>query len=426
MSIFEPLSSKSSIFPNFWVELQDLTRKQSQKKVILRKSLIIPSSSSGKIPVLVTLTENSIFYVSPRETIFLAYVKWCVLRSFIEEDENGNIKFGFSLKSSSCSQDFYTDNEEDLNIWVTHLSYLLIMTDFENYYVILKNLDSGQFGSVDLCQDLETNTFFAVKKVSKLILNRPKTLNLLYNEINIQRKLEHPNIVKLFKVFEDNEFVYLVMEYVKEGNLYKRISSAPEISEREIMIFCQNLFQTLEYIHGCGIIHRDLKPENILLQCKDSIFSFKIADFGLACYIKDHERTCSGSPGYIAPEMLRGAPYNSKADIFSAGVISFTLITGFFPFSASNTKETISKNLKCQIPYNSSLMKTVNASAKNFLKKVLNPDPDLRYSANEIVQNDWFKVRKYSEPDTVSTTIKVEGSRDVGGFGRIADRYLKE
>ena len=417
MSIFGPLSSKSSIFRNFWIEVPELPSKQHQKKAILRKPLTIPSSKSGPLPVQVTLTENSVFYVSPQETILLAYVKWCVLSSFREEDENGNIKFGFNLKSSFTSQDFYTPNEEDLNIWVTHLSYLLIMADFEDYYVILKRIDSGQFGTVYLCQDLDSNSLYAVKRVSKSILQRPKSLNLLYNEINIQRKLDHPNIVKLFKVFEDREFVYLVMEYVKEGNLFKRISSAPDMSEREVMIFCQNLFRTLEYIHGCGIIHRDLKPENILLQCRDSICSFKIADFGLACYIKDHERSCCGSPGYIAPEMLKGAPYNSKADIFSAGVISFILLTGFTPFGGSNTKETISKNLKCKIQFTSSLMKTVNPSAKNFLKKVLNPDPDLRHSASEVIQNDWFKIRKYSESDTVSTTIKVEGARDVVGFG---------
>jgi calcium-dependent protein kinase len=426
MSIFEPLCAKSSIFRNFWIELQSLSRKQSEKRVILRKPLIVALDSSTRTTVMMNLIDDSVFYVSGQGKIFLAYVKWSLLRSFTEEDENGDVRFGFSLKTSAGTQDFFTENEDDLNIWVNHLSYILIMSDFDNYFVILKNIDSGQFGSVDLCQDLETNSNFAVKKVSKLLLSRPKALNLLYNEINIQRKLDHPSIVKLFKVFEDNENIYLVMEYIKEGNLFRRISQTSNFSERDVMIFCRDLFQVIDYIHSFGIIHRDLKPENILLLSKDSLYPFKIADFGLSCYIKDFERTCSGSPGYIAPEMLRGAPYNSKADIFSAGVISFILLTGFAPFGANTTKETISKNLKCQVHFNASSMRCVNSSAKIFLKKVLNPDPELRFNAQEVLQVEWFKVRKYSETDTVSTSLKVDGSKEFQGFGKAADRYYRE
>lgn len=425
MSIFEPLSQKGYIFRNLWVEFQSFPDKLRLKSVIFQGTLFLSSKNSDFLQVEMFLTKSGFYYISDQGTIFFAYLKWCLLQTFTEQSSVNSLKFGFSLENSEGTHDFFTNSEAELISWVNYLSFIVIMTNFDDYYLTIKNIDSGQFGSVDLCMELETKLNFAVKKINKSQLKNPKSQNLVFNEINIQKKLDHPNIVQLFKIFEDSEFVYLVMEYVKEGNLLKRIIHQPEIGQFDIMVFTRNMLEVINYIHSKGVIHRDLKPENILITSKDSICTFKIADFGLSCYVRDHESTCTGSPGYIAPEMLRGSPYNSKVDIFSVGVTVFILLTGYSPFGAASPEEIIRKNLKCEILFNSPHVRSVSMIARKFLMKILKADPDLRPSAEEMLNNEWFRERKYSDPETTSTTIRNEAARDFSNFGRVADRYLR-
>jgi serine/threonine protein kinase len=213
------------------------------------------------------------------------------------------------------------------------------------------------------------------------------------------------------------------MEYVREGNLYKRIVQSEEISESETKVFTKNLIEVAGFIHCKGIIHRDIKPENILMTSKDSIFPFKIADFGLACFSKQHETTCAGSPGYMAPEMLRGEAYTLKIDFFSIGVISFILLTGFTPFGANSTRDTIAKNLKCQIPFNSSSIKKLPLQARNFLKKILNPDPEIRPGSVDLLRSDWLRQGKNVDQDNTSTTVKVNFQEVGYSFSNAAENF---
>ena len=425
MSILEQLSQKADIFRNLWVEFQSLPEKLRLKRVIFQGTLLLPSKNSGFMEVEMFLTKSGFYYFSDQGTIFFAYLKWCLLETFTEESGKNPLMFGFSLKKSEATYDFFTTSEAELISWVNHLSFIVTMSNFDEYYITLKNIDSGQFGNVDLCLEIDTKLNFAVKKIKKAQLSTPKSQNLVFNEIKIQKKLDHPSIVQLFKIFEDSEFVYLVMEYVEEGNLLKRIIRQPEIAQFEVMVFTRNMLEVVSYMHSKGIIHRDLKPENILVTSKDSICTFKVADFGLSCYVSQHESTCTGSPGYIAPEILRGSPYNSKVDIFSVGVTVFILLTGCAPFGATNPEEILRKNLKCEIQYNSLQLRNISMVARKFLMKILKADPELRPSAEEMLNNEWFRERKFSDPETTSTTLRNEAARDFSNFGRVADRYLR-
>ena len=297
------------------------------------------------------------------------------------------------------------------------------MTEFDDYFVIIKRIDSGQFGEVDLCESIETHEEFAVKRVKKSKLSTMKTLSCLYNEIKIQRKLKHRFIVQLYQVFEDDDSVYLIMEYIREGNLFKRITHSEKANECDVKEFSRNLIETIEYIHERGIIHRDIKPENILMTTKDSMCPFKIADFGLACFYDQHDRTCAGSPGYMAPEMLRGEAYSLKIDYFSIGVIIYILLTGLAPFGTNSTRDIISKNLRCDISFTLSAIKKLSIDTRRFLKQILNPDPSQRASGTELLHSDWFSSNKNCELDNTMTTAKPEEGREIINFSKALKKF---
>ena len=412
MSIFEALSRKNILFPAFWAQLDRLPEKLRSKEIIHQGLVRLADSEY----VQMFLTKKYLFYIKDKNQVFLAYIEWFKFYTFYEESEGEGSVFGFTLKSKLLTEDFYVKCETELIQWIKSFSNLVIMTGFDDYLVIIKSIDSGQFGEVYLCESIETHEQYAVKKIPKSKLNTVKTLSCLYNEIRIQRKLKHRFIVQLYQVFEDDDFVYLVMELIREGNLFKRIVHNPKTSEVEIKEFSRNLIETIEYIHEIGIIHRDIKPENIIMTTKDSICSFKLADFGLACFTEQHDRTCAGSPGYMAPEMLRGEAYSSKIDYFSIGVIIYILLTGFAPFGANSTHEILSKNLRCEISFNTFPVRKLSIDTRKFLKQILNPDQTKRPSGFELLHSDWLSPGKYCELDNTATTLKPDEGHDLPSF----------
>ncbi len=148
----------------------------------------------------------------------------------------------------------------------------------------------------------------------------------LINEINIMRNMNHPNIIKLYEVYEGEFHIYLVLELLKGGELFDRIIKKGHYSEKDASIVIRKLLWALEYLHQKGIMHRDIKPENLILK-DDNEYEIKLADFGLAEYEDKKEllfKRC-GTPGYVAPEVLEDKKYDTKVDIFSAGVILYIL-----------------------------------------------------------------------------------------------------
>lgn len=387
MSIFQPLFFMSGRPEEFWVETPLLPTSYETKEMLHRGQLSIWTTESTFDKVTMYLSKYTMSYISTSGQVATAYIKWMTLSTFTEESASNGRKFGFTLKSFNKLHDFYAESESELNAWVNILSSMVIMTDFDNYYATIKYLDSGQYGTVNLCMDLDTKELFAVKIIKKSLLSHHAMLKSLYNEIRIQKKLCHRNIVKLLKVFEDNENVYLVLEYIKGGNLFKKIVRE-NLDEDQIISFSKRLVEVVQYLHSKGIVHRDLKPENILLDQEDNLDSFKIADFGLAYYVTEKETRCSGSPGYIAPEMLKGLPYNSKVDIFSVGVVCYVMVTKKTPFKGTDLKEIVSQNIKCSIKFDYSVLRRMLNFTQNFLKKLLNPNPDLRPAAGEILENE--------------------------------------
>ena len=423
MSIFQELCAKFEDPETFFREDPGISRRLPSYPVEFKETLIFSYPLIQPSPKDVFLTKNYLYFYTPQGTLTLIYLKWCTLRAFVEESSDQVKKFGFTLESYGRKYDFYAENEEKLVSWIEKLSYKLIMTEFDEDYIVIKLLDSGQFGRVFLCQDIRTRQEFAVKKVNKSGLARKKILNYLFNEISIQRKLVHPNIVQLYKVYEEADCVCLVVEFVPQGNLYTRISEKKVLREDEVMRFVRGLILVLGLIHSKGIIHKDLKPENILMTSKDTLLGFKIADFGLSSLVKNNEFSCSGSLGYMAPEMLRGKQYTNKVDIFSVGIIAYTLLTGCIPFNAEVTEEVIKKNISCQINFNSKRLENVSKPSKLLLKDILNKNPIKRPSADQILRNLNYFQKWSLDISNSGVYERAAIRRNSGDFSNLADFY---
>ena len=402
MSIFQQIcpNSNSSIY--FWSQVENPFAHSEDLSIIHSSPLLFTSKLKKDKIAIVYLTENNLFFSNSDGTWYSIYIKWCLFGTFVEELENGQEIFGFTLNTYNTKLDFYTDDSEDLNKWIENLSDLTVMSDFELYYFTIKHLDSGNFGTIYLCQDLQTNEKFAVKKIPKSKLQNRKLLKCCYNEINIQKKLNHPNVAKLFRVFENNKEILLVIEYVKGENLAEIIHKYRNLAEKQVKKFTKVLLTTVFHLHELGIIHRDIKPENIMVRGSTDLLNFKIIDFGLACYADQNENLCAGSIGYMAPEMLMHKPYDTKVDIYALGVTVYALLTGYAVFDKSNLEELIELNASGKANFSSRVLRNFSLEARNFLKLTLCADSRSRPPASLLLSSEWF-VQCISKPVLTSS-----------------------
>lgn len=176
----------------------------------------------------------------------------------------------------------------------------------------------------------------------------------IIQEIKVHWDLDQcEGILRLLELYEDTELIYLVLEYQPQGSLLSEIFKQCYLDENSVRVIMEQCLLTLDFIHEKGIIHRDIKIENILINKRDvqTGYDVRIADFGIATTVDpDKSVKCfhqCGTPGYAAPEMLKGRGYDTKADVFSLGVVLFNILTGYHLFSGKSDKELLNKNMRC-------------------------------------------------------------------------------
>jgi len=220
-------------------------------------------------------------------------------------------------------------------------------------------------------------------------------LRPLKSEIKVMQKIDHPHIIKLYKVFIDEEGTkfYLVMELIPQGEeLFTRITQKGCYTEVQASRIFRQLVSAVEYLHNLGIAHRDLKPENVLITGSGDNEFIKLADFGFAKHFKDEQmKTSLGSPAYAAPELFIAEFYNEKVDIWSLGVILYLLLSGEPPFYGATIRELTQRIVECDFDFNSSNWDNISEAAKDLVCHMLVKDPSKRYSAKELKENLWVQ-----------------------------------
>lgn len=351
------------------------------------------------------LTHNGLFRQSSQGNFTkFTELSWRVVEFFSESNEERD-KFGFSVFYSSFKTDFYVKNETELLLWKEKLETNCICTDFADNFVVIKKLGAGKSGEVFLVEDLHSRKEYAMKCIKKNTIMSERRLESLYNEIKIMRSLNHPNIVKLHKVYENEKCIKMILDYCPFGTLYSRLLSRKKFEEKSAKNFSRKLLETMDFLHRNGIMHRDIKLENILMTSDSDDTSFKIGDFGLSCEVINTRFLRCGSPGYVAPEILRDKKYNHKADIFSCGIVIFALVAGYLPFIGESPNEILLSNCKCKINFEDKIWKKVPYPVIDLISELLDPNPELRPDAAEALIKPWVVHKKKMKEKSPATGI---------------------
>ena len=281
------------------------------------------------------------------------------------------------------------------------------MNDFLSDYIIKETIGKGTFSIVKLGVNKTTKEKVAIKILKKKKIKYKEELERIEREINILQKLEHINVIKIYKINEDEEKYYIFMEFCENGELFHYIVERQRLEEEDASFFFYQLINGLEYIHSENIVHRDLKPENLLLG-KGNIL--KIIDFGLSnfCGPDNFLETPCGSPCYASPEMVCGNKYNGHMiDIWSAGIILFAMLCGYLPFEDPDNDILFKKIVKCKIIYPDYLSNMTT----NLMKKILVVDPMKRITLDGIKQHPFYLKGKLifqeKHPNLVKDVEKV-------------------
>ncbi|XP_069118684.1 MAP/microtubule affinity-regulating kinase 3-like isoform X12 [Argopecten irradians] len=254
-------------------------------------------------------------------------------------------------------------------------------------YRLIKTIGKGNFAKVKLAKHVPTGREVAIKIIDKTQLN-PSSLQKLFREVRIMKLLDHPNIVKLFEVIETEKTLYLVMEYASGGEVFDYLVAHGRMKEKEARAKFRQIVSAVQYCHQKHIVHRDLKAENLLL---DGDMNIKIADFGFSNEFVPGNKldTFCGSPPYAAPELFQGKKYDGpEVDVWSLGVILYTLVSGSLPFDGQNLKELRERVLrgKYRIPF------YMSTDCENLLKKFLVLNPTKRASLENIMRDKWMNI----------------------------------
>ncbi|KAJ3437297.1 protein kinase [Anaeramoeba flamelloides] len=246
----------------------------------------------------------------------------------------------------------------------------------------------GPYKIVKLGTHKKTKQKVAIKIIQKKdISNSPDLLEKVRREIAVQRLIKHPNVLRIHNVYETNENLFIILEYVPGGELFDYIVKRGSIPREEARFFFQQIIFAIDYCHSFLITHRDLKPENLLLDEHNNV---KIADFGMARIMHKNTllETSCGSPHYASPEVIKGVAYDGKkSDTWSCGVILYALLCGYLPFDDDNYSKLLKKVKlgKCKFP------NTLLKSEKELIKGMLTVNPKRRITIKKIKNHTWFK-----------------------------------
>ena len=339
------------------------------------------------------------------------------ISSISTKGKNRNEFMEQSLKLSKYIKNYYSKN------------YCYPETNL-NFYRIGRIIGQGGFAKVNLGLNVLTGRVVAIKSFNKTIKTKyGDNLNMdkILHEINLMRKLNHPNITKILETFEDEKFYFIIMEYINGGNLFSYVKKRRKLSEKVAKFLFKQIILAIKYIHSQLIVHNDIKLENILIDMNNNV---KICDFGIGLILssenQDLHRHC-GTPLYIAPEIIlsnkkegyKGFP----VDIWSAGIALYIMLSGKLPFNLDEEQDDIvgyNNNLKeknAKLKYEivnkePKYIENISDEARDLLRGILNKNPKKRLKCDEILNHPWLSdinnnknhLFSKTEKDTLSKT----------------------
>ncbi len=270
----------------------------------------------------------------------------------------------------------------------------------KNNFKFLYVIGKGGFGRVWKIQSKKTKIKYALKEMSKLKIIDKKSEKSINSEREFLSKLNHPFIVNMHYAFQDRDNLYLVMDLLNGGDLRYHISRYRKFSEEQTRFFIANIIYAIEYIHSNNVIHRDIKPENLVL---DENGYVRITDFGIAKEnMPDNSSETSGTPGYMAPEVMKGRNHSFPVDFFAIGVIGYEFMIGSRPYCGKNRKEIKEQMLSKAVIINEDILPSGwSKESADFINKLLERKDNKRLGykegAKELMKHHWLKYYPWDE-----------------------------
>ena len=299
----------------------------------------------------------------------------------------------FNIIFPSKERKYYLQNESEYIKWVESIRKVVNYSNINDLYEIKGTLGKGKFGKVKLGVHKQSGKQVAIKIINKNFLEGVD-LEQIKSEIDILKIAKHPNIIKLYDVYENEKYIYIIMEYCLGGDLFSYIEKRNfKLSEERAAEIIHKLCTAVYFLHQYGIVHRDLKPENILMMDKTDNADIRLVDFGLGKMLGPGEK-CNdpfGTFSYVAPEVLEEKEYDFKVDLFAIGIITYLLVAGFLPFDDENSEKEIARQTVYEpTPFPKKIWNNISPEAKMFVDNLLNKDPDKRMNLGEVLQHKWF------------------------------------
>jgi len=297
----------------------------------------------------------------------------------------------------------------------------LYPAELEKRYKVSSNvLGVGSFTIKKECMDKKTKESYALKIISKKAIKKGKE-DMLTTELDILKKIKHENLVKLHDLYETDEGVYIVTDLARGGELFNQLLLKGSYTEKDAANLVHQMLKGVAYLHENDIVHRDLKPENLLFKDKSDDSILMITDFGLSKILKTNDdilMTACGTPGYVAPEVLSQKGYNKPVDLWSVGVITYTMLCGYPPFYGENQAVLLQSIMAGNYEYDEEDWGEISDDAKDLIDKFLCFDSLKRITAKEALKHKWFtsaadvnildNVRKHLSPkDTFKRAVRL-------------------
>lgn len=241
----------------------------------------------------------------------------------------------------------------------------------------------------------KTGKQVAIKVIKKKDMKN-RELELQKREIEVLKVCQHPNIIRLLDVFENSEYIYIVLEYLTGGDLFTYLDKRDfKITEDRARSIAHQIAISLYYLHQFGIAHRDLKLENILMCDNSDTSELKLVDFGLSKMLGPTETSTDpfGTLSYVAPEVLLQKPYGKNVDLWSLGVIIYVLLSGMLPFDSDDNKETARQTIYDPVPFSHPIWGFVSQEAKDLIQGLLHKDRTQRTSLETVLCHPWICKR---------------------------------
>ena len=295
--------------------------------------------------------------------------------------------------------------------------------DITQFYEVIKKIGEGAYGKIYKVRNKQSGDIRAMKQITK---NKIPDITKFQTEIKILSMVDHPNIVRLFEVIEDDKYFNLLQELCTGGELYKKYQTT-QLKEKEIAKIFNQIMSAVAYCHDKGIVHRDLKLENILFASEEPDSPIKIIDFGFSVLLgkkpnlKNEEKEKNsdssdlkkfgfrrmkskvGTLYYISPEIIKGN-YDEKCDIWACGVILYILLCGYPPFSGNTDKEVYNLITQIKFDFDKEKWKNISKYAKDLIKNMLTPAKN-RYTAKQVLSCKWLEVKLKDANDDKSNYI---------------------